>query len=168
MKRVLLDTNIYGLIVVDTERDDIHDSIHKNKDSLLIYGFSIIRKELRDVPKRIKQKGRKLRIDLLNTYDEFVKKNYSVNKKTSTLAEDYFELYRRLGGSITKNKILNVFLIVDCATLHNLDIVVSEDKHSLIIDNALQAYKIVNKNRKLKLHKFISYENFKNELKKSI
>jgi hypothetical protein len=166
MKRLLLDTNIYGLIVVDTERNTIHGRMHKNKEVLLIYGFSIIRNELRDVPKKIRQKGRKLRVDLLSTYDEFVKKNYSLNKEISILAEDYFELYRQFGGSISKNKIINDFLIVACASLHDLDLVVSEDNHSMLTDNALRAYKNVNKIKELKLPDFISYEDFKNELKK--
>ena len=166
MKRILLDTNIYGLIVVDIDRNQIHEWLHKRKNELVIYGFSVIRKELRSVPTKIRQRGIKLRIDLLNTYDEFIKKDYPLTNEVRQLAEDYFELYRKFGGSIAKEKIINDFLIVACATLNNLDIVVSEDRHSLLTDNALQAYLFVNKIRKSASPNFITYREFKNALKK--
>ena len=55
MRRVLLDTNIYGLIVKKKEIDLIK-SAFECKKNVLIYGFDIIRKELRDVPKKLKLK----------------------------------------------------------------------------------------------------------------
>jgi len=163
MKKLLLDTNIYGLMVADSERKDIHEQLHQG--SLLIFGFDVVRKELRDTPKNISFQGKDLRIDLLSVYDDLVKKSYSINDQIIGLAENYFLAYRELGGSIAKTKILNDFLIVACATLKQMDIVVSDDAHSLLTENALRAYRLTNEIRKIKTPNFLTYLKFKEMIK---
>ena len=166
MNRILLDTNIYGLIVADPERSSIHQKIHHSDWG--VYGFIVVRNELRDVPKKIKQNGRGLRVDLLSLYDDFVKKTYGLDETVISLANNYFGVYRDIGGSISRDKIMNDFLIVACAVFHDLDIVVSEDNHSMRTEYALRAYSIVNNIKRLRQPSFIGYERFKHEIKKSI
>ena len=62
MKRVILDTNIYGVITIDIDRAIIRDKIGK---TAIIYGMPLIRKELRDAPKKVRFEGINLRNRLL-------------------------------------------------------------------------------------------------------
>lgn len=166
MKKLLPDTNIYGLLVADPERRELHEKIHHS--SLLFFGFEIVRKELRDTPKNIRFLDKNLRIDLLSIYDDLVKKSYPLEERMVQLAEDYFTAYRSLGGSISKIKIMNDFLIVACATIKVMDLVVSDDAHSLLTENALKAYQLVNTVKRLHLPTFIRYGEFKELVKKSV
>ena len=71
MKRILLDTNSYGELAIDTYIDEIMRDV-KMKECV-IYGVKTIRKELRATPKNKLHENRKLRILMLNIYDQFVK-----------------------------------------------------------------------------------------------
>ena len=53
VERLLLDTNIYGLLARDIQRIKLVESMAKSK-SLVIYGNTIIRGELRDIPKKLR------------------------------------------------------------------------------------------------------------------
>jgi hypothetical protein len=161
IKRTIFDTNIYGLIVVDKERNKFRDLLVKDK-KIAVYGINIIRKELRDTPKHIIVDGINLRLDLLMLYDEIVgKHNLKINKQIELLAEDYFTLYKEFGGGTGKKHIINDFLIIACASLSNLDIVVSNDSKTMLGEIATKAYKIVNKIKRITLPKFFSYDEFK-------
>ena len=48
MKRLLLDTNIYGEMVFDSSYLQLKESLKKK---VVVHGFKVIRNELRDVPK---------------------------------------------------------------------------------------------------------------------
>jgi len=163
MKRLLLDTNIYGLIIVDPKRGEIHTIIHSNKE-LYLYGFEVVRKELRST-KRVAV-NMNLRMDLLRLYDDLVTKSYELNSGMETLAEQYYELYKNLGGTFPKSEMMNDFLIIACASLKNLDIVVSNDTKTMFHELAIKAYTSVNKINRLKLPDFIGYEKFKNGITK--
>ena len=74
MKRAILDTNVYGEIV---ERGDsglvrrfVERSFAKSLGSI-IYGNSVVRKELREIPK-MTEKSRKFRLAVLSLYDVLV------------------------------------------------------------------------------------------------
>ncbi len=165
MKRLLLDTNIYGEMVVDNHLNLLKEKL-KQDNSLIIFGSSLIRKELRATPKKIKLEGSNLRIDLLSLYDELVKeRNLNIDPRTQDLAQQYYYLYHTLGGSKGKDEMANDLLIVACASLKEMDIVVSEDESTLKAEHALQAYTIVNTIRKLRNPNFISYEEFKHLLR---
>lgn len=157
--KILPDTNFYGLIIIDSARKEIHEAIHKS--SFLIFGFDVIRQELRNTSKSSSNLNRNLRIDLLNIYDDLVQKNYSLNDKISKLAEDYFRVYREFGGNISKEKMIPDFTIVACATIKQMDILISDDKHSLLTENSLKTYKLVNELKGLVMPRFISYQEFK-------
>ena len=156
MKRILLDTNIYGELVIDPEIDVIKTGIKKKP--LVIYGNRLIRKELRmaDI--------RSLRLSLLSLYDEIAKKEYEIDDNMKNIANSYYKAYREFGGSKSKDKIINDFIIVACATVHILDIVVSEDEKSMLIENVIRSYNLVNDIIKKITPQFIGYEKFKEML----
>ncbi|MBI3035028.1 hypothetical protein HYY71_01780 [Candidatus Woesearchaeota archaeon] len=164
MKRLLPDTNFYGLLAMDSERLKVVGSI-KTSRGLVIYGFKIIRDELRDIPKKIKIEGRNLRIDLLNLHDEIIGRHTLEFADTiQKRADDYYKAYREFGGAKTRDHIIKDFLIVSCASLNNPDIVVSNDEKSMLAENAVRAYNLVNSVIGKKTPQFISYEKFKNFL----
>lgn len=164
MKRIILDTNIYGLVAVDEKREEIRRSI--TSSGIVLYGSTVIRKELRKTKKGIVD-GVNLRNVLLSLYHEMTKdKELDLRDKHLKTAESYFSAYRELGGTASKSKLLNDFLIVASASLHNLDIVVSEDNATMLNELALKAYSVVNAALKIDIPGFIGYEQFKKELKK--
>ncbi len=63
MLRVIMDTNIYGRLVEEENFREIATKI-KNDPDFKVYGFGLIRKELRDTPKTSKL-GRFSRRNLL-------------------------------------------------------------------------------------------------------
>ncbi len=163
MKRLLLDTNIYGYIVVDPDREKVHQIIHVKND-FLIYGLDIIRRELRSTKRSIV--GMNLRIDLLRVYDELAKKTYETSPEMEKLAQQYYQLYAEIGGTFSENELKNDFLIIACASMKNLDVVVSNDTKTMLNELAVKAYTTVNKINGIKLPNFISYEDFKNVIQK--
>lgn len=167
MKRILLDTNIYGLIVVDTERNTVKERImSKLGKTFIVYGTSVIKNELRNTPKGFID-GINLRNDLMSVYREIIRnREFDISQSDRNLAESYFRAYRELGGNVSKKKIMNDFLIVASATNHVLDIVVSEDARTMLGDISLKSYKLVNSTLRKPMFRFISYEEFKRDIKK--
>lgn len=168
MKRILLDTNIYELILKGIEKETIYSLIEKNE--LVIYGNDTIRKELRDLPKEkfalVGDKIRKLRIALLSLYDLLVRKTYPVDNNTKNLAEKYFIAYKSVGGHEAREKIINDFLIVASATLKNLDIVVSEDRKTMLSSKTLKVYDVVNNLEHRRTPNFIGFGEFEKEVRR--
>lgn len=158
MKRLLPDTNIYGELILDKDYEPIKNKILA---SCVIHGFEIVRRELRDVPKNVILDGRKLRLSLLHIYDELIKKSYPLTPEIELLAAQYFKEYKALGGSKSYYKLHNDFCVVACATIHQIDIVVSEDNKSMLVENALRAYDIVNLKEKRRTPQFFGYLEFK-------
>jgi len=162
MKQLLLDSCIYGEMVLDPELGVIQKAYH-NTDIGFVYGFSLIRKELRNTPKNKRQSNKNLRIFLLSLYDEFVgERNLSVEESDLlTIAQKYYEQYRQLGGNFSLHELLQDYLIVACATKKKMDLVVSNDHVSMLSDISLKAYTLVNQNLSLKNPHFIDYKTFK-------
>ena len=158
MKRLLLDTNIYGELIFDADLDNLKDKI---KEGCVIHGFDIVRKELRNTPKESHQFGKNVRLSLLFLYDDLIKKSYSITEDMNELSYLYYTTYRTLGGSKSFDDLKNDFCVVACATIHQIDIVVSEDNKTMLVENALKAYDIVNSSRKVKTPEFIGYLKFK-------
>jgi len=158
MKRLLLDTNIYGEIIFDQDFNNVKEKI---QEKCVIHGFKIVRDELRDVPSKIKVNGVNLRIGLLHIYDEITSKSYPFTEEMKVLGEKYYELYRKFGGSKSYDVMLKDCCIVACASIHQIDIVVSEDSKSMLSENALKAYESVNGLEKIKNPSFIGYLEFK-------
>ncbi|HLC71543.1 MAG TPA: hypothetical protein VJI32_06030 [Candidatus Nanoarchaeia archaeon] len=164
MKRVLPDTNIYGLLTVDPDLHTLHQQLEIKKGDITIIGFSIIRKELKKVPKKVID-GINIQASLLRTYALFISKEYEMENSLVGLAQNYYEAYVSLGGTDVKEDIYNDLLIVACASLKNITIVVSEDNATLANQWFQKSYAIVNKKRGIMLPRFIKYKEFKNLLR---
>ena len=50
MLRVIFDTNIYGFLLKEKDAEKIEKKIKDDKE-FVVYGYSPIRKEIRDIPK---------------------------------------------------------------------------------------------------------------------
>ncbi len=161
MKRLLLDTNIYGEMVIDKNINLVKNLVILN-NHVLIYGSRIIRNELRDTPKKIKVGNSNLRIDLLCLYDQIVKEHeLSPSEEMEKLADEYFQAYREFGGAKGKNELYIDFTIVALASLRGMDIVVSDDDSSMKAELSVKAYQFVNTLKNLEMPKFINYFEFK-------
>ncbi len=159
MKRIILDTNIYGELIFDKEYTNLKDAIPKK---LTVYGFRVIRDELRDIPKKIKVEGSNFRIAILHIYDEITQdRSFPMTEEMQDLAELYFSSYKDFGGVQSRDHIKDDFLIVACASIKGMDIVASEDNKTLLSENAQKAYKLMNASQKLKTPEFIGYLEFK-------
>lgn len=162
MKRLLLDTNIYGEMVVDRDLFKLKEA-HKQKKELVIYGLRLIRNELRATSKNKDHLGRNLRVALLSLYDEFVAEHELrvEEEELIKIARKYYEIYWELGGHKAKEILLNDYLIVACAAMKKMDIVVSNDEASMLSELSLKAYQIVNELLELKNPQFINYKELK-------
>ena len=160
----MLDTNIYGAVAKDEERSEIVEKIKMSK--LIVYGCRTIRNELRDVPKKTKIGNKSLRIDLLSLYDSIVENHIiEFNDKIHAISENYYRAYREFGGIKPQNEIIIDFIIVSAASLNNLNIVVSNDEKSMLTENAVRAYNLINSVINKRTPKFINYGNFKKMLR---
>ena len=162
MKRILFDTSVYGELLLEPEiAKKIAKLIPKE---IIVYGTKIIRRELREISKKAKIKGRSKRILLLQTYDSFVKRNHhdlKITELVELIARSYYKEFKKFGGTISRGKIMDDFRIVGCASLHGMDIVVSHDERSMLSPISIRAYKKVNDDYQLRTPDFLTYENFK-------
>lgn len=163
MKRLLLDTNIYGILFADKDFHLLHELLEDEKGKLRIYGFDIVRKELKEAPRK-DISGVNVRAALLRAYSAFTVKEYPLEEEFKTLAEQYYQQYLSLGGGYTREKLFADFLIVACASVKEINIVVSEDNATLASELALKAYAQVSQEKGLYLPQFIRYEQFKKEV----
>lgn len=166
-KKYLLDANIYGEMVIDTEIDKLKEFYERCRNLVLVYGIrEIIRKELRSTPKDTIVGERKLRSNLLTLYDIFTRKHeLSMKEEHKKLAADYYKAYREFGGSKSKNLMFNDLIIVACASSKEMDVVVSQDEKTMLTENAIKAYKFVNDINNKRTPRFIGYKDFKAELR---
>ena len=151
--RAIIDTNVYEFLYKqDLERVAalIENGI------LVVYGCKIIREELREMSKDFKIKGKNYRIILIGIYDRLVGKHFiPTDKLVDVLSEEYWVNYI---GNVPKRKIFSDFQIVATATIHSLDIIVSEDNRTMKSDNAIKSYNIVNGRNGFVTPKFVSLE----------
>ncbi|HLC77039.1 MAG TPA: hypothetical protein VJH04_02435 [archaeon] len=162
MKRILLDANIYGEIVIDPDIEKIKGNI---RNAGVIYGFRVIRSKMRKTSKSKYVGNHGLRVSLLSLYDEVTKgKEFLITEEMKKIARSYYNAYREFGGSKSLESIIEDFIIIACASVHGIDIVVSEDEKSMLTENAIRAYKLVNEIAKKRTPDFIGYEEFKRRL----
>lgn len=168
MNRVLPDTNFYELMLKYLEVEKIR--MIKDNGTLIFYGIDLIRKELRATPRRkteiVRGKLLKLRNALLLTYDLLTDNHhYKIDSSNILLADEYYIAYRVLKGIVPKNEIITDFKIVACASIHNIDILVSDDNKTMLSPESKKAYSSVNEMRKLTTPNFIDFEEFKRLLR---
>ncbi len=165
MLRVLFDTNIYGNLAEELDRQAIEDKIKVEKE-FIIYNFPLIRNEIRSIPKTTKA-SRRARILLLNMYDRLTGDHFLKNSiQITNLAKMYFDHYRNLGGIYGWDTNIKVdFMIVACASFHGLDIVYSDDQRTMIGKEALKAYKHINIKENLRTPYFLQYTDLLNKFR---
>lgn len=165
--RVLFDTNIYGRFFEDKDGIELAENI-QSKRPFVIHDYKPIRNELRGISPNEKIKSKSFRIAILDLYDKLVSGNTIGDEKAIILlAEEYYGEYAKLNGRISKEKLFTDFKIVACASLHNMDVVYSEDEKSLRCKEAIQSYDIVNLRKKLRTPSFIGYTTLKMAFHKS-
>jgi hypothetical protein len=165
MKRVLLDTSVYGELV--REKDTITALADLIPKYFVIYGAKIIRNELRDTPTNIKEGTKSRRILLLNLYDSFVSKHeLKYNRLVDTLARDYFIGYKKSGGSLSDSAVKNDLIIIATATIYHLDLIISNDKRSMLSKSAVKAYRQINRSYGLEDPEFMLYSELKENLRR--
>ena len=167
MKRVILDTNIFGKIIREGDADFVTSCLEKS--NVVVYGCDVIRKEMRKMSKGkleyIKGEAKKLRPIILGLYALVVKSHEIIaTKEIVELAEAYFVSYRTAGGSVSKEKIMTDLIIVAAATNRELDVVYSDDNNTMLSEEAKTAYRVVNSIEGKKLPNFRSYGDFKNDI----
>ncbi|MBI2558736.1 hypothetical protein HYW20_05415 [Candidatus Woesearchaeota archaeon] len=168
MKRVLPDTNFYELMLKYLEVEKIRKV--KESGAIVFYGIDIIRKELRATPKTkvevVRNELFKLRSTLLLVYDLLIGRHqYGIDSKINQYADNYYIAYKVLKGKATREEIINDFRIVACATIHNIDILVSDDNKTMLSQESKKAYTSVNNIHKLTTPNFIGFEEFKRFLR---
>lgn len=165
MKSLLLDTNIYGELVIDLNLDFIKRRIEQ-QTTLVIFGSPIVRRELRATPRKIRVGGRNLRIDLLSLYDLLTRNRILLPvKEIENLADSYYEAYQKLGGGKGKKELVHDYLLVASAAWKNMDLVVSDDEATMKSEYSLQAYSLVNGVKKIRNPLFLNYAEFKKLLR---
>ena len=150
--RVILDTNIYGLLASEKNIFELSEGILKDQ-SFVIYGCHTIRKELR------KKLPNHSRIVLLKLYDTLTKeRNLPEKEEAKRLADEYYAVAKKILREKIKNwEILeNDFTIVAVASLNNLDILFTNDQKTII--NSEEIFKQVNLRKKLRTPTFYRYE----------
>lgn len=168
-KTYILDTNVYGEILIEPKSEQLVKNIKTNK-SFFIYGVDIIGDELSDTPKHIMYKGKitqKLLTDLFETLaDEII----TVTPLAYHLAKDYLNRYKAFAKSgkykIIKQKhaeksLRTDFQIIAIASILSVDIVVSSDKRTMLSELAKDVYGIVNKSNGLRTPELVEYTKFK-------
>jgi len=151
----MFDTNVYEHIFLH-----YIDILKKmvQEDGTVVYGCSIIRKELREIPPDVKYLGKSFRNSLLSVYDKFTgKHSYLVGPVVEFIAEEYWREYE---GGISKKKMINDFRIVALASIQNLDILISDDAHSMKSSLAIKAYMKVNEKNAFRTPAFYSIDQF--------
>ncbi len=158
MLRVIFDTNIYGHLLNEIDAVLLEEKIIADKE-FVIYGYIVIRKELRDVPTGNKL-SRKTRILLLGLYDRITEgKLFQDSIAIQHLAKKYYDSFRENGGIYGWDTSIRVdFMIVACASLQGLDIVYSADKKTLLSKIAKKAYQHINLKENLRTPNLLAYE----------
>lgn len=165
MKRILLDTSVYGELAEDK---DTANSLAKLVPNIfIIYGNKVIRNELRETPKNKKYKDRSMRILLLNIFDSLTRDhNLKHNKLIDTLSKDYFIEYKKQGGSLSNEAMRKDLIIIATVTIYKLEVIISSDERSMLSNKALRAYRKVNKEYGLTDPIFKNYKKFKHEVRR--
>ena len=142
--------------------DLIKIKVKLQKKENLIYGIDLIRKELRNTSPKSKLLNKNLRIALLSLYDEFVGKHtITLNDAIQGIAHKYYQIYKQIGGSRPLHEIIHDFSIIACASYKQMDIVVTQDKVTMLGELPLRSYKLVNEILELRTPIFWSYDYFK-------
>ncbi len=167
MKRVIFDTNVYTALLKEGESGRLV-VVQAAALGFRFYGFEEVRRELKAAPRVVTNFSKNLRADLLRLYESITAKEYLFEQRMMDLAVEYYTHYRLLGGGISHKDIITDFLIVACASLKQVDAVVSEDCDSMLNVYSRKTYAEVNSRHKLAIPKLWTYDLFKQEIEKEM
>ena len=158
MLRVLFDTNVYGHLLTEEDGDEIKELIKKDKE-FVVYGYSKIRIEIRDIPK-ITKLSCKARIALLCLYDDITGGHMFRNSiKINTLAKKYYDCYRNFEGIYGWDTNIRIdFMIVACASINGLDVVYSDDTKTMLGKASIKSYHHINLKENLRTPNLLKYQ----------
>jgi hypothetical protein len=152
----ILDTNVYGELLVEGESVRIVEKMRKDK-SLFVYGLDVIGRELGEVPSDKKIKGGIFRDLALLTYRSLIDEELVLSPLARYLAAEYFTKYSLLRKSgkfyhittskefkFSENDVRADFEIIAMASLKGVTIVVSADKRTMLSAIARETYAKVN------------------------
>jgi len=160
MKRLIIDTSSYEEMLISLSPPEL--VILSKRHPYAVEGFVVIRKELRDVPRKRMLHLRsgeqaKMRLSLLSLYDYLTGgRSYPLDEKMAITAEEYFAEYSSARGTKNWEEMESDFEIVACASHKQVDIVVSEDAKTMLSELAMDAYRKVNEKLNLETPRFIS------------
>lgn len=145
MKRVILDTSVYGELIKEI---DVVDKLVKLVPTrYVLYGTSIIRNELRDLSIEARFEGNHHNLDITSIIE--------------IIASEFYKKYRANGGSRSLREMIDDFRIIACASFYGLDVVISHDEKSMLCNESIRAYNIVCEEFNLAVPEFIPYRSFK-------
>ena len=134
------------------------------KSNAIVCGSAVVRQELRNIPKKDLIGNEKTRNLCLNLYDALVedKRNYAVTNLVEVAAKAYFENYV---GKYSWEELEKDFLIVATASVHKVNIVVSNDEKTMISKDCINAYNSANKMLQFETPKFMKLGEFRHLFK---
>lgn len=170
-KTYILDTNVYGELLIEKNREKLIEKIKEDKSNL-IYGVDIVEKELSETPSDIKYKGNELRKLLIDLFESLSKNIINSTPLAKYLANAYFKKYKKLSKKYNINKekhnennLKIDFEIIAIASLNSIDIVVSSDKRTMLSQISKDICKYINDKNGLRTPELLDYLKFKEAYK---
>ena len=97
-KTYILDTNVYGELLIESNSPQIIEKIREDK-ATYVYGIDIIENELKDSPIEIKYKGKILREAVLSIYKNLIDEELKLFPIAEYMASKYFKKFAELRKS---------------------------------------------------------------------
>ena len=172
-KTYILDTNVYGELLIEYNSQQIIEKIREDKTTY-VYGIDVIENELKGSPIEIKYKGKILRETVLSIYKTLIDEELKLFPIAEYIASKYYERFDKLRKSgkyyglvdsktrkYSEDDLKVDFQIIAMASLKGVDIVVSTDKRTILSKLAEDTYNIVNNANELRTPKLVKYSDFK-------
>lgn len=167
-KTYILDTNVYGELLIEPNSDMLVKKIKMNK-SFFIYGVDLIERELSETPLHIKYKGRIAQKLLVELFESLSDEILTLTPLAKYLADDYFKKYKELAKSgkyklkqkYDEKSLKTDFQIIAIASISSVNIVVSSDKRTMLSQLASDVYAHINKINGLRTPELLEYKKFK-------
>ncbi len=155
MKKMIIDTNIYGLALERKEVANILVHIADEKQKLekrfSVLGFKVINDEIDAIT------NSEPRTRMKELYYAVISGEIRLTSYIESLALEYFKECKDEKAKIT----MEDCQIVASATAANVEFIVTDNRKTMRSPKALDAFTLINKNKKLRNPNIISFENLK-------
>ena len=148
MRRILLDTNIYGWAL---EKEGIADLLSffaekKQTGEIVVLGSEIINKEINANPYR------EARERMKELYQAVVSGEIRLTESVDSLANIYFNVCKEKRIKIT----VEDCRIVSSASLAAIDLIITDNRSTMSNPKSIEIFDSINRKRKLKHFKFMN------------